>query len=1057
MLRIRLVGGVAVEVGDRTLPAPASRRAWALLAWLALHPGLHSRADVAARLWPDVIDSSARRSMRSALWSLRQVLDRGGTELIITTRDRVGLPSDTEVDVLRFGDCLAAGRLAEAVSIGDGDLLTGVDDEWALAAREAHRERLVSALGALARSADDPIAALQWARRASALDPLSEEAARTLMECLAASGDRPAALAAYQRLAGRLRRELHVAPSEPTWRLAEQIRTGSQTPAPAPPTGTTSRRASAGAPPMIGRRAELAALREAWSATASGSGGFATVHGDAGIGKTRLAGELAELARRGGGMVAVGAPPDLAAEALTPWVEVCASLVDQLGGLPDAPWVDSLASLVPTVVPSPGRAGTPPDLEQTRLAESVVALLEACAATGPVLVVLEDLHVADEASLAVLAHVARRASERRVLLVGTRRERPLRDRLAALEQSHRQRGTLRADIALGPLDERAVSRLARSVGELSDEAVDQVIDVADGNALLAVEVARALAAGDPLPLGLRGATRAALARLPEPARTLVATLAVAGRDLDAREAALRADVDLAAALPPAEDQGLLVSVGGRVGFRHALLRESVYADMPAVERADRHERAAALLQAGTSHARTAEAASHLQAIGQLGEAGQLLIQAAVRARALGALADATTLLRAASEALPEDPTPALELADVLAWRGRVADARAAFARALPLLETSADPHVVAHAHLRFAEWHYGPICQPAVALVACRRALAVLDGAGLPAVELRSQVLSVYAWCTAIAGTPEDIAQAIGLLTALVGDEPSDPLLRSGLDRTRSFAFLRQGKFTEAIVPALRSAEVSQQLGRADLTYAALVNAAFGQAASGDLDAALSLLDQAAVALSGHGMLAIEALVLVYRAWVLVRLGRVSEAAEAASLARRTADRLDAPDLQAIVDAERGRVAMRAGEYEAAAALLGSALGMPDASIGRPLARLQRAEALARAGRLDDAETELAEVVLEPVREGDWPETLVLRMANVEGLVAAGRGDVDLARRRLGEAVSGWRRLTPEDLSSRLASVMVDLGRPIIGLVLPVEELAAAEADLATLTAVMEV
>jgi tetratricopeptide (TPR) repeat protein len=394
---------------------------------------------------------------------------------------------------------------------------------------------------------------------------------------------------------------------------------------------------------------------------------------------------------------------------------------------------------------------------------------------------------------------------------------------------------------------------------------------------------------------------------------------------------------------------------------------------------------------------------------------------------------------------------------VLAWRGRVADAQAAFALALPLLEATVDPNVVARAHLRFAEWHFGPICQPTVSVAACRRALAVLDGAGLPAVELRSQVLSVYAWCTAINGEPDDIARAVGLLTALVGEEPSDPLLRSGLDRTRSFAFLRQGKFAEAVAPALRSAEVTQQLGRADLTYTALVNAAFGQAASGNLVAALGLLDQTAVALSGRGMLAIEALVLVYRAWVLVRLGRVSEAAEAAGLARRTADRLDAPDLQAIVDAERGRVAMHAGEYEAAAALLGSALDVPDASIGRPLARLQRAEALARAGRLDEAETELGEVVFEPVREGDWPETLVVRMASVEGLVAAGRGDLELARRRLGEAVQGWRRLTPEDLSARMASVMADLGRPIIGLVLPVEELATAEADLAAVATVTEV
>ncbi len=1054
MLRIRLVGGVAVDIDGRTLPAPASRRAWALLAWLALHPGLHSRADVAAKLWPDVVDSSARQSMRSALWSLRQVIDEGGVELLVTTRDRVGLSVDADVDLLRFGEHLACDRLAEAVAIGDGDLLAGVDDEWALVARDAHRERLVATLGELSRRSTDHVAAVRWARRACALDPLSEEAARTLMERLAASGDRAAALATYQRLAERLRRELRVPPSEPTWRLAEQVRTGGDDAGPSP--GARPHRARAGALPLVGRRAELGALREAWAATADGSGGLAVVHGDAGIGKTRLVNELSELARRGGGTFAVGAPPDLAGEAFTPWVEVCASLVSQLDALPDAPWVSALAPLVPTLAPSAGRSAAPPDLEQARLSESVVALLEACAVTSPVLVVMEDLHVADEASLAVLSHVARRVSDRRVLIVGTRRERPLRDRLATLEQSHRQRGTLRADVALGPLDGRAVSRLARAVGTLSDEAVDQVVDVAEGNALLAVEVARALAAGHPLPVGLRGATRAAAARLPADARALIATLAVAGRDLDAREAALRAGVDLAAALPPAEDQGLLVSAGQRLGFRHALLREAVYADMSGVERAERHERAADLLRAEGSHARAAEAASHLRAIGQLAEAGQLLIRAAARARALGALADATTLLRGATAALPEDPSPALELADVFAWRGRAADAQAAFTHALPLLEATGDPTLVADAHLRFAEWHYGPICQPSVCVAACRRALAVLDGAGLPAVQLRARLLSVYAWCLAIAGDPKEVARVLGMLTDLVGDEPEDPLLRSGLERTRSFALLRQGRFVDAVTPALRSAEVSTQLGRPDLTYTVLVNAAFGQAASGDLNAALDLLDQAAAALSGHGMLAIEALVLVYRAWVLVRLDRPAEAAEAAGQARRAAERLDAPDLQAIVDAERGRVAMRAGEYETAAALLGSALAVCQASIGRPLARLQRAEALARHGQLDEAEAELAEVVFEPVREGDWPETLVIRMTKVEGLVAVGRGDTDLARRRLCEAVEGWRRLTPTDPGGRISSVM-DLGRPIIGLIVPAEELAATEADLAALGTVTEV
>jgi DNA-binding SARP family transcriptional activator/tetratricopeptide (TPR) repeat protein len=1046
VLRIRLVGGVSVEIDGRTVPAPASRRAWALLGWLALHPEPHSRADVAAALWPDVVDSSARQSMRSALWSLRQALDEAGVELLVSSRDRIGLDPDVDVDIHGFDEAVAAGELAEAVQIGDGDLLAGIDDEWALVARDAHRERLVTVLGELSRQTTGA-ESVRWARRACTLDPLSEDATRQVMECLAATGDRPAALAAYQRLAERLRRELRIPPSEPTWRLAEQIRTGGDKPIPP----ASPRRNRFGAIPLVGRTAELAALRDAWEATTNGIGGLAIVHGDPGIGKTRLVAELAGIARRHGGTVATGSPPDIAGDALTPWIEICGSLLSGLGALPAAPWVDVLAPLAPSIVPSPSRPSAPPDLEQARLSEAVVALLDTSARIGPTLVVLEDLHMAGEASLAVLSHVARRIADRRVLIVATRRERPLRDRLATLEQSQRQRGTFRADVTLGPLAQTAVSRLARAVGSLSDDAVEQVVDVADGNALLAVEVARALAAGDALPLGLRGTTRAATARLPEDSRALLKTLAAAGRDLGTREAAARADVDLGSALPPAEDQGLLVVQSDRLGFRHALLREAVYADMSAVERAERHERAANMLRAEGSHDRAAEAAAHLRAIGRLAEAGELLMQAAARARALGALADATTLLREATAALPDDPVPALELADVLAWRGRAGDSQTAFERVLPLLEATGDPKAVAAAQLRFAEWHYGPICQPSVAITACHRALAILDGAGVRADAIRIRVLSIYAWCQAIAGDPNEVDRLLTELTDLVGDEPSDPLLALELDRTRGYALLRQGRFTAAVAPLVRSGEVAIALGRPDLTYTALVNAAFGQAAAGNMAAALELLDHTAAALAGHGMLAIDAPVLLYRAWVLVRLDRLADAAEAAAQARRVADRLDAPNLQAIVDAERGRVALRAGGYEAAATLLESALSVAEAGIGRPLARLQRAEALARAGRLDDAEAELAEVVLEPVKEGDWPETLVIRMSGVEGLIAAGRGDSALARRRIGEAIKGWRRLTPVDLGGRIGSVMADLGRPIIGLILPLEELAAAEADLAAL------
>ena len=153
---------------------------------------------------------------------------------------------------------------------------------------------------------------------------------------------------------------------------------------------------------------------------------------------------------------------------------------------------------------------------------------------------------------------------------------------------------------------------------------------------------------------------------------------------------------------------------------------------------------------------------------------------------------------------------------------------------------------------------------------------------------------------------------------------------------------------------------------------------------------------------------------------------------EAAAEGRRSADRLDAPELQALAD--------------------------PDAAIGRPLARLQRAEAFARLCAADEAEADLVNVALEPVRLGDWPDTLVARMTAVEGLIALAGGDRALAGRRLTAAADWWRqRRSPAELGRRMTDLMLDLGRPIIGLVVPTDELAMVEADLASLAELTEV
>ena len=106
MLRVRLLGDLQAEVDGAAVAMPASRRAWALLAWLALHPGEHARGAVAARFWPDVLDASARASLRSALWELRRAL--GTDDALLAGRDRIALRCET--DLGDFEAHTAAGR-----------------------------------------------------------------------------------------------------------------------------------------------------------------------------------------------------------------------------------------------------------------------------------------------------------------------------------------------------------------------------------------------------------------------------------------------------------------------------------------------------------------------------------------------------------------------------------------------------------------------------------------------------------------------------------------------------------------------------------------------------------------------------------------------------------------------------------------------------------------------------------------------------------------------------------------------------------------------------------
>ena len=440
MVRIRVLGALALEVDGAAASPPAGRPAQALLGWLALHPGIHARSEVAGRLWPDVLESSARASLRNALSGVRRALGPTADRVLIAGRETVGLAGEPEawVDASAFDALIAAGQHEQALALCGGDLLAGLDDDWVLAARDAYRERRGRALAALAdasASAGDLEQAIRYGRERVALDPFDEPAHRDLIVHLAVS-DRAGAIALYERLAERLRRELGVAVSPQTRALADRVRGGQLDHAVAPAeTPASVSRARAAAPPLppallarrlatgfVGRADALARLHALWGKVVVGEQRLAVVTGEPGIGKTRLLAEFAEALHATGAAVLYGRAEEDALLPYQPFVDVLRGALEWGIAVPDP---DTLATVVPGLARRSPRSAISPEeplAGRLRLFEAVRGSVEAAATERPLLLALDDLHWADRPTLRLLAYLAKRLQPAPTLLLGAYRQ-----------------------------------------------------------------------------------------------------------------------------------------------------------------------------------------------------------------------------------------------------------------------------------------------------------------------------------------------------------------------------------------------------------------------------------------------------------------------------------------------------------------------------------------------------------------------------------------------------------------------------------------------------------
>jgi ATP/maltotriose-dependent transcriptional regulator MalT len=239
------------------------------------------------------------------------------------------------------------------------------------------------------------------------------------------------------------------------------------------------------------------------------------------------------------------------------------------------------------------------------------------------------------------------------------------------------------------------------------------------------------------------------------------------------------------------------------------------------------------------------------------------------------------------------------------------------------------------------------------------------------------------------------------------------------------------------------------------MAYSCLSNAASAAAAAGEFGRALDFADRCLALVVPNGLLRLSVYAQTARSAILRQTGRLPEARQACEAAAGYADRVGLSELDGLVSAERGLIALAAPEPAAAAAELTRALDL-GAPVSRAATRLRLAEALVLAGQPDQAEAALRGVALEPVGPSDFPATLVAHMSRVRGLVASARGDAALAERRLAESLAAWQRIAraqdSQQTGAGYVASLIDLGRPpVCSLVEPARELATVEAQLSAL------
>ena len=566
-------------------------------------------------------------------------------------REGAGVAIDVEEAarlVTEAESLLVAGRSTEAdqaagraVSLLSAPLLEGEGEEngeggdggadavgrsW-LARQRAElrvlRHRAERVASSTASSAGRHDSAVALARAALSDDPCDEESQRALMRAHVAAGDRNAALAAYGACRRTLADELGVASSPETEALYLQILADGT-----PPTSRAGL-AMMTERPFVGRGHELEVLGRAWEQAIAGRRQIVLVHGEPGVGKTRVALEAAKrfvpprlLYGRASAEEAL--PFEAFAEALTRHVDLLDD--DDLAALVE-PFDRALSRVVPAIGARRGRSlvgtrsGVPLEGDDRPRTFEAVRTVLARIAVAPTILVLDDLHWADASTLLLLRHLLRTLDHARLLVIVTYRDDgdPSGPWSEAVTELHRLDGCHTLPIE-GLAAEEVVELLRASRIDRADELGSALVERTGGNPFYLTQVLSA-ATEDPgpfdpfrVPETVSNLVRHRVATLSSEARSVLAVGAVLGTGMSAdtlERAVLVAGGQVEAIDELLERHLLLELEAGRYSFAHAIARDAVYGQLSRTRRRRLHlDAALAVAQTGRGDPESAAAEAH---------------------------------------------------------------------------------------------------------------------------------------------------------------------------------------------------------------------------------------------------------------------------------------------------------------------------------------------------------------------------------------------------------------------------------------------------------------